>query len=119
MLELTEWGRVFLCFGPKDLLNRGGEYNRPVHVVNVEIKDNHEEALIASKAILDLCQSVRFSLPSPLLPFAKRRHLTRRFWVFIFGSRVRRLRRRGIWMKRLTDCLRGRGGTTRIRFCIS
>lgn len=71
MLELTECGRVFLCFELKDLLNRGGEYNRPVHVVNVEIKDNHEEALIASKAILDLCQSVRPSLLSPLLPLQR------------------------------------------------
>ncbi|KAI5278780.1 RNA polymerase II subunit A C-terminal domain phosphatase [Ascosphaera aggregata] len=35
-------------------MSRGAPLNRPVHVFNVDIKDNHEEAMVGSKAILDL-----------------------------------------------------------------
>ncbi|PVF99767.1 Ssu72-domain-containing protein [Serendipita vermifera] len=42
----------------EDLLSRGSGFNRSVHVINMEIKDNHEEALIAGRAMLDLAAAV-------------------------------------------------------------
>lgn len=41
-----------------DLLSRGSPLNRPVHVINVDIKDNHEEALVGGRGILDLANSL-------------------------------------------------------------
>ena len=41
-----------------NLLERGSPLNRPVHVINVDIRDNHEEALAGGKAILDLADSL-------------------------------------------------------------
>ncbi|KAL2013137.1 hypothetical protein VTN00DRAFT_662 [Thermoascus crustaceus] len=41
-----------------DLMNKGAPLNRPVHVFNVDIKDNHDEALIGGKAILDLADKL-------------------------------------------------------------
>jgi len=41
-----------------DLLSRGSPLNRPVHVFNVDIKDNHEEALVGGKAILELADTL-------------------------------------------------------------
>jgi hypothetical protein len=41
-----------------DLMTRGAPLNRPVHVFNVDIKDNHEEALVGGRAILELADAL-------------------------------------------------------------
>lgn len=42
----------------ENLLERGAPLNRPVHVFNIDIRDNHEEALVGGKAILELADSL-------------------------------------------------------------
>lgn len=49
------------CFDSvvEDLSNRGQNMNQSTHVINVEIKDNHEDALLGGRAILQLAQMVK------------------------------------------------------------
>ncbi|KAF3205342.1 RNA polymerase II subunit A C-terminal domain phosphatase [Orbilia oligospora] len=39
-----------------DLISRGSPLNRLVHVINIDIKDNHEEAAVGGKGILELAK---------------------------------------------------------------
>ncbi|GMM51041.1 RNA polymerase II subunit A C-terminal domain phosphatase [Starmerella bacillaris] len=47
-----------------DLLHRGAKLSRPVHVINVEIEDNHHEAALGAQAILEFANAV-ISSPDP------------------------------------------------------
>ncbi|CAH1758083.1 8970_t:CDS:2 [Entrophospora sp. SA101] len=46
------------CFDAIYLVDRGEERNIPVHVINIDIKDNHEDAMLAGRAILQLAQTI-------------------------------------------------------------
>ena len=63
----TEGGIVDVIFSCEErcweaivdnLHDRGGILNRPVHVFNVDIRDNYEEALVGGKAILELAEAL-------------------------------------------------------------
>ena len=41
-----------------DLYNREPILMKPVAVINLEVKDNHEEAAIGGRLTLELCQEV-------------------------------------------------------------
>ncbi|CAO3586288.1 unnamed protein product [Absidia cylindrospora] len=51
------------CFDAvmEDIYNRGQIYNARTHVINVEIKDNHDEATLGGQAILELATMVEQS----------------------------------------------------------
>ncbi|CAO3613565.1 unnamed protein product [Cunninghamella blakesleeana] len=51
------------CFDAvvEDLSNRGQAHNTSTHVINVEIKDNHEDASLGGQAILKLVQLIEDS----------------------------------------------------------
>ncbi|KAG0143810.1 hypothetical protein CROQUDRAFT_677123 [Cronartium quercuum f. sp. fusiforme G11] len=42
-----------------DLFNQGGELQKPVQLINVVIKDDHEEAILAGKALLEHCGHIK------------------------------------------------------------
>lgn len=41
-----------------DLMDRGALLQRPVHVINVDIRDNHEDSVIGAQGILKLAKSL-------------------------------------------------------------
>ena len=47
------------CYAHAGLESLGSTSFRPVHVVNLEIKDNHEDATLGAFLILKLCNMVR------------------------------------------------------------
>ncbi|KAI8578522.1 hypothetical protein K450DRAFT_246169 [Umbelopsis ramanniana AG] len=51
------------CFDSvfEDLANRGEESSKSTHLINVDIKDNHEDALLGGRAILQLAQMIEAS----------------------------------------------------------
>lgn len=49
-----------VCAYVADLHNRNHVLMKPVLVINLEVKDNHEEAAIGGRLALQLCQEVRF-----------------------------------------------------------
>lgn len=50
--------KVSLTHSLTDLANRGEESSKSTHLINVDIKDNHEDALLGGRAILQLAQMV-------------------------------------------------------------
>lgn len=56
MVILTQ--PVFSLPFHSDLIHRGESHNNPVHVINVEIKDNYEEAMVGGRMILHLAKDI-------------------------------------------------------------
>jgi RNA polymerase II subunit A C-terminal domain phosphatase SSU72 len=71
------------CFDSvvEDLSNRGQNLNTSTHVINVEIRDNHEDALLGGRAILQLAQMV--TLFFFFLPYIHKRERERLIHSFI------------------------------------
>lgn len=64
-----------------DLANRGEESSKSTHLINVDIKDNHEDALLGGRAILQLAQmvcgkylSTSYSLLLTVCTFCRSKH---------------------------------------------
>ncbi len=55
----------FSVVAPPDLNSREQETLQPVHVINVDIQDNHEEATLGAFLICELCQCVSVSHQGP------------------------------------------------------
>lgn len=70
-----------MCF--LDLNSREQETLQPVHVINVDIQDNHEEATLGAFLICELCQCVSDSIWE-LLDEA----FSYNFFLFIFFKQI-------------------------------
>jgi RNA polymerase II subunit A C-terminal domain phosphatase SSU72 len=48
------------CFDSvcEDLLSRDGKFNRSCHVINLEIKDNHEAASVGARLLLEITKEI-------------------------------------------------------------
>ncbi|KAI9474463.1 RNA polymerase II subunit A C-terminal domain phosphatase [Coemansia sp. RSA 1290] len=42
----------------EELLNRAGVNSRPVHVINIDIEDNHKDAAVGAKTIIELARQI-------------------------------------------------------------
>lgn len=60
-LWLARLSTVSPTFAVLDLNSREQETLQPVHVINVDIQDNHEEATLGAFLICELCQCVSVS----------------------------------------------------------
>lgn len=93
--------RVFYSFSnlccSSDLNSREQETLQPVHVINVDIQDNHEEATLGAFLICELCQCVSVSHQHFLNTFV---HSPRwqvvniQLWHFEKKSTIRSIHRR-------------------------
>lgn len=62
MLGQGRWSRaseICVILSRLDLNSREQETCQPVHVINVDIQDNHEEATLGAFLICELCQCIQ------------------------------------------------------------
>ena len=57
-----------------DLENRDKELNQPVHIINIDIADNHEDATLGAFLIYELTQIVYFCCSLFFFEFQVRIH---------------------------------------------
>lgn len=48
---------LFVCFFP-DLESRPSALSRPAHILNIDIADNHEDAMLGAIVICEICEMV-------------------------------------------------------------
>ena len=59
---------------PADMSKREAVTYTPVHIINIEIADNHEEATLGALQIADLCEFVSLYFVN-FFSFAVERHM--------------------------------------------